>query len=171
METQINEHEYNNFTTMSMRDYLEFSFVEGYKYGLVGFITPKQRIFNVANRRINDETIMEDDLGREIYEVDYPTPMINGECIRLYSCGKNLSVEFPDEITQEQFECLQDVLRDIRSFEFDFDRIVYMPRNSRELVEVASNLITQEERVYEPEKIIGVPLLSRGMRLEKKRNQ
>ena len=168
MSEQINEQEFNNFTTMSMYDYLELSLLESYKYRLVGLITPKQRIFNVARRDLNDETLMLKDMGEEVYGTKYPEANIDSECIRLYSWGKNLSVEFPYELTVEQLECFQDVLRQIRSFEYDYDRPVFMPVDSRELMAQADSITTPENLKFEDEKIIGVPLVRQHRVLERK---
>ncbi len=170
MSEQINEQEFNNFTTMSMYEYLELSLVEEYKYRLVGLITPKQRIFNIARRDLNDETLMLKDMGEEIFSTRFPEAELDSECIRLYSWGKNLSVEFPYELSIEQLECFQDILRQIRSFEYDFDRPVYMPVDSRELMAQANSITTPEDVQHEEEKIIGVPLVKHSRVLERKKD-
>ena len=104
----------------------------------------------------------------EVYGTKYPEANIDSECIRLYSWGKNLSVEFPYELTVEQLECFQDVLRQIRSFEYDYDRPVFMPVDSRELMAQADSITTPENLKFEDEKIIGVPLVRQHRVLERK---
>ena len=162
MEKQIKEDVFNNYTTMSIYDFLDESILTGYKHRLVGFITPKQRVFDIADKRINDETLMEQDMAREIYQSDETTQILGEDVIKLYSGGKSLSVEFPSEITEEQLECLQDVLRQVRSFEYDYDRTVYMPLNSREIMAVAKTILTESKESRE-EKIIGTPLKGKSL--------
>ena len=56
----------------------------------------------------------------------------------------------------------------IRSFEYDYDRPVFMPVDSRELMAQADSITTPENLKFEDEKIIGVPLVRQHRVLERK---
>ena len=159
MGEQIIEDSVNNYTSMSMYDYLDLSITSGYQYILAGLITPRQRVFNIAKKGLNDDYLMIEDMADEIYQGKKQGAFLDDDCIKLFSEGKNLSVELPDEISFEQFLSLQDVLRQIRSFAYDYDREIFLPVSTREIMAEAKNIISEEEKTPMEENIIGTPLV------------
>lgn len=142
MKRQNSERRICDYTTKTIYEYFEDSILDQYNDQLVGVISKDRCIYNIANKERSCETQMLEDLKEELFGIDYSDDCLDHDCIKLYSGGKSLSVEFPEEISEKQLHVLQDILKDVRQFEIDWDRAVYMPFNSREIIATAKNLVT-----------------------------
>ena len=57
--------------------------------------------------------------------------------------GTDLEVDIPDKISAIQLQEIRNILRQAREFEYNYDSTVFMPRDSREIMNEATSKVTE----------------------------
>lgn len=148
-----------SFDKMNLYDYLVYCNGERSDYKLVEVITRQQSVMEIKEKKDFDHW----DILREIHKKIYPSREVDdsnmfSDSIVLFSEGNDLTISIPNEVNNEQFYMLKYNLRNARAFEYDYDRFLFMPYDSRELIEDAKKKVKEDLSLDEDEVIIGTQL-------------
>ncbi len=128
------------------------------KYRYVMVITYKQSIWQVKEMQDTRHIDMTVDIHQRAFPSrNYDEMNISYDTMILTSVGNDLEVDFPVVISKEQKECICDVLRQIRQFEYEQDTFLYMPFSSYEIVTMCDQRMCDTLPQHDDEIIIGKP--------------
>ena len=146
-----------NYTDISLYDYLCYCTHEKVVPKLAGVITDKQKIINIVQKDLNDHWDMMKDIFDDIYTgIDYDFDVVDKETLQLFSSGKDMIIALPKEVSEFQYECLLDILRQVKRFEYEYDTQLFMVSDPEECLATARERLktTEINRTYNNEQVL-----------------
>lgn len=134
-----------NYTTMSLYDYFKYRKENPYSptIKLVGVITDRQRLFDLSRADLNEHWFMTSDIFQDIYpDRGYSPENLCDTAITIFSNGDDLAIDIPKDVSKNQFDCLTEILKQIKMFEYDFDTMIHMPSTPEEYLFEAKRKMT-----------------------------
>ena len=151
-----------DFENVELFDYLCFCNGNISNYKLACVVTDKQRIIRVDEKSKSDHWDIVEDIYKEVFPgEDVEVDNLFDGAILMFSNGNDLLVDLPEKVSEQQLDCLLDLLRQARNFEEESGNYLYMTYNSRELVDMARQSLSSDKKEKPNEIIIGKELVKK----------
>lgn len=150
----------NDLNIGSIYDYLAYCTENNCRFKLVIVITDKQIIYSTKKSDQDDHWNMIVDINKEIYpERGYDDYNISNDLVIFTSLGDDLEISIPDKVSENQFNAVKDIARQVNHFEYNYDRYLFMPYNPGEMVALCKERMTNDLPKDDDEVIVGIKLL------------
>ena len=149
----------NELNVNSLYDYLICEHNRNHEYKLVIIITNKQVVLSTSKRNKDDHWDRAIDIVKLMYpERESVDDVVSNGIIVFTSIGNDLEVDIPQQISETQLQEVKNILRQVRQYEYEYDSFLFMPYDSREIIDMSNSRLSDNTPDDDDEVIIGTKL-------------
>lgn len=161
-EREYSKEEEEHITKKNIYEYLvlNYNHIKNFRtyYKLAGAVTQKQTVLGIGAGDITDHIELVRMNLNELKPNDYLYETRYEDNVQFYAYEYNFGIILPDKISNQQYEMIKDIIRQVRKFEKDYNIKIKEQPKLEDTLSKAKEKLSRNCYIEHGEKIVGSPI-------------